>query len=197
MVNRQTSAPPNTATLTSAIQAACDALQAGQIIAYPTEGVFGLGCRWQDQAAVQRLLALKQRPVSKGLIIIGSQWAHLSTLLGAVPAAQLAQIKASWPGPITWVFPASKAAPAWITGDHSTIAVRLSAHPIVQLLCDSLGQGIVSTSANLAGEPPMRAWQTVQQQFASQVAAVIPEDAGQLEQSTPIYDAITGQTLRQ
>lgn len=195
MVNSQTSAPNKA--LASSIQKACEALEAGQIIAYPTEGVFGLGCRWQDQSAVQQLLALKQRPISKGLIIVGSQWTHLSPLLGAVPALQLAQIKASWPGPVTWVFPASHAAPAWITGDHSTIAVRLSAHPIIQLLCDRLGQGIVSTSANLASEPPIRAWQAVQRQFASQVAVVIPEDAGQLEKPTPIYDAITGQTLRQ
>lgn len=195
MASHQILLPPDDLSL--GIGKACEALQAGLVIAYPTEGVFGLGCRWQDESAVRQLLALKQRPLSKGLIVVGSQWEHLSPLLGEVPAARLAQIKASWPGPVTWVFPASTAAPAWITGHHSTIAVRLSAHPVIQALCDSLGAGIVSTSANLTSEPPLRAWRTVQAQFASRIAAVIPQDAGHLDRPTPIYDALTGQTLRQ
>jgi L-threonylcarbamoyladenylate synthase len=194
MVNHQTLPIPDD--LSPYIESACVALQAGQLIAYPTEGVFGLGCLWQDEAAVNRLLALKQRPVSKGLIVVGSQWQHLSPLLGAVPVAQLRQIKASWPGPVTWVFPASRVVPKWITGNYSTIAVRLSAHPVIQLLCDRIGQGIVSTSANLSSEPALRDWCAVKERFSSQIAVVVPQDAGQLEGPTPIYDAITGQTLR-
>ncbi|HEU6454836.1 MAG TPA: Sua5/YciO/YrdC/YwlC family protein, partial [Roseateles sp.] len=79
------------------------ALKAGGVIAYPTEAVWGLGCDPFDEAAVLRLLAIKQRPVEKGLILIAADQAQLQPLLdlAAVPETRLAEVLASWPGPNT------------------------------------------------------------------------------------------------
>src|SRR5687768_5096358 len=134
---------------------AATALQTGGVIAYPTEAVWGLGCDPRDEDAVLRLLAIKQRAVDKGLILIAS---HLDQLrpflnLAAVPAENLAAVLARWPGPHTWVMPASAAAPRWITGAQDGIAVRISAHPLVIELCNAYGGALVSTSANRAGQP--------------------------------------------
>ena len=93
--------------------AAVTALRKGGVIAYPTEGVWGLGCDPRDEAAVLRLLALKQRAVDKGLILIASDEAQLADFVDMSPldAATREVVRASWPGPNTWIVPASSTAP--------------------------------------------------------------------------------------
>ncbi|MGL5288697.1 MAG: Sua5/YciO/YrdC/YwlC family protein, partial [Aeromonas sp.] len=80
------------------------ALQQDGVIAYATEAVFGLGCDPDSEVAVQRLLAIKQRPVEKGLILIAADMAQLQDYIDVsqLSGNQLAQVKASWPGPFTW-----------------------------------------------------------------------------------------------
>ena len=80
-------------------------LQAGGVIAYPTEGVWGLGCNPWNGAAVERLLNLKQRPVHKGLILIAGEIEQFDFLLWDLPDGQLAKLRLSWPGPNTWLVP--------------------------------------------------------------------------------------------
>ena len=132
---------------------AADALRRGGVIAYPTEAVWGLGCDPFDESAVLRLLAIKQRPVEKGLILIAATLEQLKPLIdvAAVPTDRLADVLSSWPGPYTWVMPATAQAPRWITGQHRGIAVRVSQHPTVVGLCQAYGGALVSTSANLSG----------------------------------------------
>ena len=85
------------------LQRAAHVLGEGGIIAYPTEAVFGLGCDPLNPAAVYRLLALKQRPASKGLILIAADQAQLRPFLGDLPRAAQQRLDTSWPGPATWV----------------------------------------------------------------------------------------------
>src|SRR5690606_21294007 len=130
-------------------------LQAGGVIAYPTEAVWGLGCDPGNEAAVLKLLALKQRPVEKGMILVAAEPAQLAgwVELQALAEERRQAVLDSWPGASTWIVPAGERAPRWITGQHSGIAVRVSAHPLVQALCRTWGGPLVSTSANLAGQP--------------------------------------------
>ncbi|TZF84258.1 L-threonylcarbamoyladenylate synthase, partial [Cognatilysobacter lacus] len=113
----------------------------GGVLAYPTEAVWGLGCIPFDGEAVHRLLAIKRRPVGKGLILVGSDAAQFDAVVdwSALDARALGRVRASWPGPNTWVLPARTSAPAWITGGRDDIAVRVSAHPVVAALCSRLG----------------------------------------------------------
>lgn len=174
------------------------ALRNGGVIAYPTEGVWGLGCDPRDEAAVLRLLALKQRDVAKGLILIASDEAQLAPFidLASLAKAPLAEVRASWPGPNTWIVPASTAAPRWITGTHDGIAVRVTAHPLVRALCDGFGGALVSTSANIASEPSPRTRDELDPRIVACVDAVTDgETLGRAQPST-IRDARSGMTLR-
>ncbi|AWL10541.1 L-threonylcarbamoyladenylate synthase [Saliniradius amylolyticus] len=169
----------------------------GQLIAYPTEAVFGLGCDPEQQAAVERLLQIKQRPVSKGLILVGATFSQLFPYINdaAIPMDRRAEIVSSWPGPYTWLLPKSAKAPDWITGGSELIAVRVSAHPIVQSLCHELDKPIVSTSANPSGHEPARSAAEVKAYFDEQVYLVDGEVGGNAA-PTQIRNGMTGQVIR-
>ena len=182
----------------ASIEACATALRNGGLIAYPTEGVWGLGCDPRDEVAVLRLLALKQRDVAKGLILIASDEAQLAPFIdtASLADAQLGEVRASWPGPNTWIVPASKDAPRWITGAHDGIAVRVTAHPLVRALCDGFGGALVSTSANIASEPSPRRREELDPRIVAGVDAVCDgETLGRAQPST-IRDARSGATLR-
>ena len=174
------------------------ALHTGGVIAYPTEGVWGLGCDPHNEAAVLRLLAIKQRELDKGLILIASQLEQLRPFLdiAALPADRLAEVLASWPGPHTWIMPAARATPRWITGAHDSVAVRISAHPQVVELCNAFGGALVSTSANRAGQPAPAVRDALDPALVAAVDGVTGGETGDLASPTTIRDALSGQTLR-
>lgn len=167
------------------------------VFAYPTEAVFGLGCDPFSEDAVSKLLAIKQRPVEQGLIIIASQWHQVSDLILSVPANVLEQAYGTWPGPVTWLFPARPSTPKWLTGDHNSIAIRMTAHPIALAICEVVDQAIVSTSANFAGQPPCKTEQEVADTFTDQLDLIIPGLVGDLENPTEIRDVLSGEIVRQ
>lgn len=173
-------------------------LHAGGVVAYPTEAVWGLGCDPADQAAVLRLLAIKQREVDKGLILIAARFDQLQPWIAfdALAADRQADVLASWPGPHTWIVPASPAAPRWITGAHAGIAVRVSAHPDVVALCEAFGGALVSTSANPAGAPPPVRLEDFDADLLAALDGVVAGRTGGLERPTAIRDARTGDVLR-
>lgn len=175
---------------------AVHALRGGGVVAYPTEAVWGLGCDPLNNAAVDRLLTLKKRDWRKGLILIAADFSQL------VPYVQLpsrsAQKRAfsTWPGPATWVFPASDHCPMWISGERDTVAIRVTAHPVAAELCLAWGGALVSTSANRSGRAPARSVSAVRLQFPQQLDALLPGALGGLAGPTPIRQVITGHLLR-
>lgn len=185
-------------TARSTFAEAAAALRAGGVIAYPTEAVWGLGCDPRDEAATLRLLALKVREVEKGLILIAADEAQLAPFIdmAALDTARREAVRASWPGPHTWIVPASPAAPRWVTGAHAGIAVRVSAHPSVMALCNAFGGALVSTSANRAGEPAAHAIGQLDPRIIDGVDAVLDGETGGLQRPTDIRDARTGAVLR-
>lgn len=173
-------------------------LHSGGVIGYPTEAVWGLGCDPRNEVAVLRLLALKQRTVDKGLILIAANEAQLMPYINMsmLDESQGMAVRASWPGPHTWIVPASTDAPAWITGAHAGIAVRVSAHPNVIALCNAFGGALVSTSANRAGKPAPSSRDALDPLIEAGVDAVIIGETGDLHRPTMIRDARTGDMLR-
>lgn len=185
--------------MTSADLAAIVAvLKHGGVVAYPTEAVWGLGCDPLNEAAVMRLLAIKQRSVDKGLILVAGRHAQFDGLLDwvALPPERRAAVSASWPGPHTWVVPATPRVPAWITGDHRGVAVRVSGHSVVVALCNAFGGVLVSTSANLVGGAPAFRREALDPILLSQLDAVSAGETGGRASPTAIRDALTGDTLR-
>ena len=180
------------------IDEAAALLRRGGLLAYPTEAVWGLGCDPGNEAAVLRLLELKQRPVEKGLILVA---AHLQPLrrwldLSALPPVRLAAVLDTWPGPNTWVMPAAADAPAWISGGRDNIAVRISAHPQVVALCEAFGGALVSTSANPGGQPPADSRAGLDPALLDAIDAILVGETGGLGRPTPIRVALNGEVLR-
>ena len=173
-------------------------LRAGGVVAYPTEAVYGLGCDPGNQNAFERLFAIKRRPPTQGVLLIAADLADLAPFIdeSAVPPAAMARSAATWPGPHTWIFPRSAAAPDWLAGAHAGIAVRVTAHAPAAALCRAFGGALVSTSANRHGEPPARTADEVQVLFGDEIDAILNGATGGLERPTPIRDAISGASVR-
>lgn len=169
-------------------------LSQGKIIAYPTEAVYGLGCDPFNSEAVDFLLSLKIRPMSKGFIILIGDWSQLAMFVPKLSDAVLKPVQASWPGPVTWVFPRLPDVPPWLTGEHDGIAIRMTAHPIAHALCQD--GPIISSSANRSGEEPARDFTRLSQQFPQCVEACVAGDLGGASQPSAIYDALSGHRLR-
>jgi L-threonylcarbamoyladenylate synthase len=177
------------------LRQAVHTLQDGGVIAYPTEAVYGVGCDpWNDDAILD-LLELKQRPWEKGLILIASDFNQLQNFIQPVPAELLKQLQQTWPGPVTWLLPVRPEVSELLTGEHDTIAVRVTAHPLTRRLCEAFDGAIVSTSANLAGlRPAMNAHQVRWQ--LPMIDYVLAGALGGAKQPSQIRDAQTGAVLR-
>jgi len=169
-------------------------IQHGGVIAYPTEAVWGLGCDPFSRTAVHEILELKKRPVEKGLILVFAsvqqvaQWITLSS-------DQYRLLSTPRPRATTFIVPCGDLIPTWIKGHHDTVAIRISTHPTVVALCEALGHGIVSTSANPAGKP--------EAQTASEVTAYFGDHLlccegrlGEDPRPSQIIDIITGRLIR-
>jgi L-threonylcarbamoyladenylate synthase len=178
------------------IKRAADVIVSGGIVAYPTEAVYGLGCDPFNAETVLRLLQLKGRALEKGLIVVAAEIEQLEPLVRFPSDAVRRKIAATWPGPVTWVLPASQGVPVYLTGAHHTLAVRVSAHPTVQALCREIDQPLVSTSANRESLPPARSALAVRRIFGQNVDFVVHGAIDRRANPTEIRDAQSGQILR-
>jgi L-threonylcarbamoyladenylate synthase len=182
----------------AAIDEAAALLRDGGVLAYPTEAVFGLGCDPHDREAFEQLFALKQRPPTQGVLLIGATFDDVEGYIDrtAVPADILRQVLESWPGPNTWIFPRSAEVPGWVAGAHAGIALRVTAHAPAAALCRAFGGALVSTSANPHGQPPARSARTVIDYFGDDLDGVLDAPLGEQERPTVIRDALTGAIIR-
>jgi len=175
-----------------------DVFHQGGIIAYPTEAVFGLGCDPDNNEAINKLLALKKRSKEKGLILIAGNYSQLLPYIDdtAIPQDKRFSVLSRWPGPITQILPANKHINKLICGAFDTIAVRITNHPDIVELCKLTGKPIISTSANLSGEPTANTWQEVEQTFAQQLDYLIKGQTLGLTKPSTIIDGLSGAVIR-
>ncbi len=174
----------------------------GQVFAYPTEAVFGLGCDPQNKAAVDTILQLKSRDVKKGVILIASTFAQIApyVLFDDLPSSTQAAIMQSWPGPVTWLLPKSAYTPSWISGNSELVAVRITAHPLVRAMCNEVNQPFVSTSANPAGAEPAKTIAQLHTYFGDALNAnmltLIEGELGKQTAPSKIFNSLTMETIR-
>lgn len=178
------------------IKRAVKTLRAGGVIAYPTEAVYGLGCDPFDEIAVHRLLAIKNRPVEKGLILIASDFEQVAWLLEPLTTAQTSILQNTWPGPVTFTIPCSARAPEWLRGRFHSLAVRVSDHPTVIDLCNEFGGALVSTSANVTGYQALRSSSAVMRRLGTQLDYVMPGAVGGRAGPSEIRDIANNAVLR-
>lgn len=174
---------------------AAETLRRGGVIAYPTEGVFGLGCLPDDLAAVRRLLHIKQRDPSKGLILIAANAAQFEDWIDLPDCVSLPDPLPD--NPITWIAPAGRKVDPLIRGDHDSVAIRITTHRVARLICEAADSPIVSTSANLSGRPVARNQANLRRQFGSLVDYVVPGPCGPADSPSEIRDLMDGKVFRQ
>lgn len=179
----------------------CDApsaFLAGGLIAYPTEAVFGVGCDPDNNQALERLLAMKQRDPSKGLILLASSFEQLIPYIDKdrLTPDMIAAMLGRWPNGVTQVVPKSKSLAPLLSGKFDSIAVRVTDQPDVVALCEAVGRPIVSTSANLSGLEPATTWQTLDPQLVEQLDFVVKGETLGFDKPSTIVDAISGQCYR-
>lgn len=143
-----------------------------------------------------QLLRLKQRPLALGLILIGARFEHIEPFIGEIDRRALARVQRSWPGPYTWLLPASKAVPTWIRGAHDSVALRVTAHPLAAALCETVGGALVSTSANVHGHPAARSALQLRLHLGAGIDFILSGSTGGLARPTPIRDAVSGRVIR-
>ena len=140
------------------------------IYAYPTEGVWGLGCLPDSEEDVKKIFFLKQRTLDKGLILVSGHFAHFDPYLSHLSVDLIKKIKTKWPGAHTWLIPANDNVPSWIKGDSDFVALRQSIHPSIIELSEKLNSVITSTSANISSEPPAKNADEVRNLFGDEVS---------------------------
>lgn len=172
-------------------------LQAGDVIAYPTEAVYGLGCDPFNEQAVRRILSLKSRPESAGFVLIACDLAQLKPWIDDVAPELIEKAMTCWPGPVTWLFPRAQHVPDYVAGSHKTIAVRITAHPASRDLCKGFGSAIISSSANTSSAPPARSHAEVVAYFGDQIAGTLKGPLGDGARPSEIRDLVSGSVLRQ
>ncbi|WP_460417744.1 L-threonylcarbamoyladenylate synthase [Pseudomonas sp. microsymbiont 2] len=177
------------------VQQAAREVKAGAVIAYPTEAVWGLGCDPWNEDAVYRLLALKSRPVDKGLILVADNIRQFDFLFEDFPQDWIDRMSATWPGPNTWLVPHQGLLPEWVTGQHDTVALRVSDHPQVRELCALVGP-LISTSCNPAGRPAAKSRLRVEQYFHNELDMVLGGALGGRKNPSLIRDLVTGEVVR-
>ena len=141
----------------------------GNILAHPSESVWGLGVDPLNEAALNKLIALKGRPPKHGFIVIASSWMQLEDWLTPLNEQEKAILNEPTKHPISWIIPIQKKLPKTLTGDRDSLACRVTKHPPLKKLCEHFGP-MVSTSANPHGETPAKSSLQISMYFGEQVA---------------------------
>jgi L-threonylcarbamoyladenylate synthase len=178
------------------LERAAGAISAGGVVAYPTEGVYGLGCLPTEDRAIIRILQIKRRSWRKGLALIAASIEQLEPLVVLPVDGLRHEIAASWPGPVTWVLQARRGVSRLITGGRGTVAVRVTDHALARALCLRAGSALVSTSANRSRHRPLLTPLAVRRTFGAELDYVLAGRVGDLGGPTPIRDGATGTYLR-
>jgi L-threonylcarbamoyladenylate synthase len=180
--------------MTTPVETAAAILRGGGVIAYPTEGVFGLGCLPEKAAAVQRVLDIKQRDSSRGLILIAANAALLDDWIDLPDKSGLPDPDPD--NPVTWIVPATNRVTAAVRGDNAGIAVRITTNPVALAISLATQSAVVSTSANLSGQAAVEDQDSLRRQFGRLVDYIVPGDCGPSSGASEIRSLATGEVLR-
>ena len=174
------------------IEAAVEFLRAGELVAFPTETVYGLGGNASNPAAVRKIFEVKGRPANHPVIVHIDSIRYLHRWVSEVPplAQQLAE--RFWPGPLTLVMPRGPNVNDVVTGGQDTIAIRVPAHPMAQQLLTAFGGGIAAPSANRFGRlSPTRA-EHVREELGDAVKLVLDGGECQIGLESTIVACLEG-----
>lgn len=154
-------------------------LRAGELVAIPTETVYGLGANALDGNAVKKIFAAKGRPQDNPLIVHIADVSELYGIAREVPDAALKLAEAYWPGPLTIILPKSDAIPEEVSAGLDTVAIRMPSHPVANAVIRAAGVPVAAPSANISGFPSPTAAQYVIDDMNGRIACIV--DGGDCE----------------
>ena len=152
---------------------AAELIRSGELVAIPTETVYGLGANGLSEAAVAKIFEAKGRPQDNPLILHISAPEEMEQFCHSIPESAYALAKAFWPGPLTMVLPARDCVPKRTTGGLSTVAVRCPDNAVTRQIIRLSGVPIAAPSANLSGKPSTTTAQHVLHDHDGKIAAVV------------------------
>jgi len=167
--------------LPEVIEKAVGYLKEGQVIAYPTETIYGLGADVQDRKAVKRIYDLKARDYGLPISILVSDLKMMRDVASEVPDRALPLMRKFWPGPLTILLPASQIIPKDLITNTGKVGIRISSHPVAAAVVEGFAKPITTTSANLSGFPPSLSVKHIQKYFGDKLPCII--DGGEVEPS--------------
>lgn len=178
-------------------------LERGATIAYPTEGVYGLGCLPERLDAIEHLLHIKDRPWQKGVLLVASDLTYFAPYIQPLHADHIATINDHYQQvvmgkahPTTWIVPTSKDCSPLIRGTHQSVGIRLCAHPLVQQLSDHCASPLVSTSANISGREPARNARVLRCIFRESVDVILSQPTLGFNRASQIQSIEQDHTFR-
>jgi L-threonylcarbamoyladenylate synthase len=176
------------------LQRAGRIVRSGGVVAYPTEGLYGLGCLPRDEDAVRRILAIKRRDPAMGLILIAAGPDQLVAWVD--PQVRIEELESTAGQPVTWIVPSAPSVPFLIRGRNAGIAVRITQHPVAAALCRASASAIVSTSANVSGRPPARNSFVLRRVFGHLVDCIVAGRCGPATGASEIREWGSGKIIR-
>jgi len=176
------------------IERAAELIRESQLVAFPTETVYGLGAAAFDPEAAQKIFIAKGRPSQKPLLVHISNREQAASLVEDIPSAAWLLMDKFWPGPLSIILPARESVPAIVRGGGNSVGLRMPAHPVSLALIEKTGP-LAAASANISGKPAPVTADQVKEDLCGKIAAVL--DAGPTGTGLPstIID-LTGEEYR-
>jgi len=171
------------ATQPEALPAAWEALRKGEVVVFPTDTVYGVGCDLWRPEAIERLYWAKLRPKHMAIPVLVSAPEHVAQVASELPAPFKLLVERFWPGALTLIVPRHPKVPEVLCNGGPTIAVRMPDHPVALRLIEGIGGALAATSANLSGQPPATSAVQALAQLAGRVAVIL--DGGECPGGVP------------
>lgn len=180
--------PMTTMASDAAIRRAVAALRAGELVAFPTETVYGLGADAMNPDAVRRIFAAKGRPADHPVIVHLLDAAQLAYWARTVSPVAAALARHFWPGPLTLILPRAASVPDAVTGGQDTVGLRVPSHPVARALLAAFGGGLAAPSANRFGRLSPTSAEDVRTELGAEVALVLDGGASEIGIESAIVD---------
>lgn len=179
--------------LTASPEEAAAFIRRGEIVAFPTETVYGLGADAFNEEAIRKIFAAKERPADNPLIVHLADLGQLPRVAARVPPAAQALVEAFFPGPLTLILPRRAEVPAVVSGGLPTVGVRMPRHPVAQAFLAACGVPVAAPSANRSGRPSPTTWEAVRADLEGRIPCILVGERTEAGLESTVVDC-TGET---